>query len=611
MFLENQNMQPFIDALKCFFDGRAIAPQSFQELVSRCLGKVTVNTLAIMTETVPDGVAVTTLLPTTFSESASATVGFAGMYSGSVAIHCPMVLAGMLAARMTGADGACEYEDVHDAMGELANVLAGEIKQSLSIGGLDIQLSTPTITSGAHYVISTANHHHNATVMLMINRLPFYVTLVAERNSLLQAAAEELKNKREWLSLALDGGNLGLWSWDLASSKVHFSEEWAKLLGYDVADLIPEISTWESLAHPEDVPGLTAALRCHLAGGCTSFIAEHRLLNKQGEWRWFLTKGRIVEHTADQRAKVIAGTHLDIHERKQAELALAVSNQNFIELNEQLEERVAEELHKNREKDSMLFHQEKLASIGQLAAGVAHEINNPIGFITGNLNTMQEYATALQGYCRLVDQHLSEEASAALSAYRKQCDLDYILDDLQPLLNESVEGAERVRRIVLDLKDFARTDDQEPQQADLNQLISSTINMVRNEIRYVAELNLQLGDLPPLQCHPQQINQVITNLAVNAAHAIKQQGTITIRTWHDQTDVLFSVADTGKGIPQEIMQRIFDPFFTTKDVGKGTGLGLSISYDIVTKHGGQIYVVSEVGVGTTFTVKLPIAGPPG
>jgi PAS domain S-box-containing protein len=276
------------------------------------------------------------------------------------------------------------------------------------------------------------------------------------------------------------------------------------------------------------------------------------------------------------------------------------------QLNETLEGRVAEEVLKNREKDSLLLHQEKLASIGQLAAGVAHEINNPIGFVMSNLNTLKEYSVSLKKYCETVDASLGVTTHPDLLEAKKRFDLAYILEDIQPLLAESLEGAERVRRIVLDLKDFARPDEREMHEADLNQLIQSTINIVRNELKYVAELDLQLGNLPRIICHPQQINQVISNLLVNAAHAIEQHGLITVRTSHEGSGVVLTVTDTGRGIPTELLNRIFDPFFTTKEVGKGTGLGLSISYDIVQKHGGTISVVSEVGVGTTFTVLLPV-----
>ena len=279
-------------------------------------------------------------------------------------------------------------------------------------------------------------------------------------------------------------------------------------------------------------------------------------------------------------------------------------------LNETLEARVAEEVFKNREKDGILLQQDKLASIGQLAAGVAHEINNPMGFIMSNLRTLQKYAGTEQQYLKALEEatkaYCPEEQSKQLEELYKELDVGYIQEDITPLIAESLEGAERVKRIVLDLKDFARSDENSLKETDLNQCVQSTANIVRNEIKYVADLELQLGNIPPIVCNPQQINQVIANLLVNAAHAINGHGSITVSTTVESDKVLLTISDTGCGIPDEIRTRVFDPFFTTKDVGKGTGLGLSISYDIVTKHGGEISLESEPGVGTTFTVSLPI-----
>jgi len=282
-------------------------------------------------------------------------------------------------------------------------------------------------------------------------------------------------------------------------------------------------------------------------------------------------------------------------------------------LNETLEARVAEEVNKNREKDSIMLQQDKLASIGQLAAGVAHEINNPIGFIMSNLGTLKNYAEVEKKYLSALEDtiriYCPEEESKQLEEIYKRLDIKFILDDIPPLILESLEGAERVKRIVLDLKDFARTDENHLKETDLNKCVQSTANIVRNEIRYVADLDLQLGNIPLIFCNPQQINQVIANLLVNAAHAIDGHGSITVSTSIESDNVLLSVADTGRGIPAENRTRIFDPFFTTKDVGKGTGLGLSISYDIVRKHGGEITLASEPGAGTTFMIRLPISGP--
>ncbi len=256
-----------------------------------------------------------------------------------------------------------------------------------------------------------------------------------------------------------------------------------------------------------------------------------------------------------------------------------------------------------------LLQQEKMASIGQLAAGVAHEINNPMGFITSNLGSLQKYVSRITEYLSAADQALRESgapAQAEVAALRSRLKLDYIVKDTVQLIEESLEGATRVKNIVDDLKNLSRTDKQEMVPANLNKIFETALNIAGNEIKYVADIVRQLDDVPEVLCHPQQISQVFINLLTNASHAIEGHGTITVRTWSDGTHVFALVADTGKGIPEEIRSRIFEPFFTTKDVGKGTGLGLSISYDILLKHGGEITVESNPGRGSTFVVCLPV-----
>ena len=300
---------------------------------------------------------------------------------------------------------------------------------------------------------------------------------------------------------------------------------------------------------------------------------------------------------------------LEVADRQRAQEELAVKQLQLQALNESLESKVASEVSRNREKDHLLLHRDKLASIGQLAAGVAHEINNPMGFIMSNLGTLTKYVDKLQEYLQALENATSDELRVHAAELRAKLDVPFILEDLPPLIAESLEGADRVKQIVLDLKDFARTDENSLKEIDLNHCIESTANIVRNEIRYVADLNLQLGSIPPVVCNPQQINQVIANLLVNAAHAMDKHGRITVTTSCEEDHVLLTVADTGSGIAPELIGRIFDPFFTTKDVGKGTGLGLSISYDIISKHGGKITVKSELGAGSTFMLLLPVRGP--
>jgi two-component system NtrC family sensor kinase len=257
-----------------------------------------------------------------------------------------------------------------------------------------------------------------------------------------------------------------------------------------------------------------------------------------------------------------------------------------------------------------VIQQEKMASIGQLAAGVAHEINNPMGFISSNLNTLGKYVDRLNEFIaaqsELIESMADNEAAEALRKKRKTLKLDYILEDGIELIRESLDGAERVRTIVQNLKSFSRVDQAECKHADINECIASTINIVWNELKYKAKLNKDLGDIPLTKCFPQQLNQVFMNLLVNAAQAIKEQGVIDVRTWHENGSIMASVSDTGCGMGPAVLNRIFEPFFTTKEVGKGTGLGLSITYDIVKNHNGDITVESEPGKGTTFTVRIPV-----
>jgi len=264
-----------------------------------------------------------------------------------------------------------------------------------------------------------------------------------------------------------------------------------------------------------------------------------------------------------------------------------------------------------KEAQLQIFQQEKMASIGQLAAGVAHEINNPMGFISSNLSTLIKYIDRIAEFIATGDQLLAGNAEAEkLGSVRKRLKIDYIMEDARQLIAESQDGAGRVRRIVQDLKSFSRVDQAECAMVDLNETLETTINIAWNEIKYVATLAREFGDIPQVKCYPQQLNQVFLNLLVNAAHAIgENQGKITVRTWSEAGNVFVAVTDTGCGIPDDIQQRIFEPFFTTKEVGKGTGLGLSISYDIIRKHGGEILVESEVGRGTTLIVRLPVDGP--
>jgi signal transduction histidine kinase len=261
-----------------------------------------------------------------------------------------------------------------------------------------------------------------------------------------------------------------------------------------------------------------------------------------------------------------------------------------------------------RSQDKVL-HQEKMASIGQFAAGMAHEISNPIGFINSNLSTLGKYLSRIVAFLAVQSDCIAAgappERVESVRQQRGGLKIDYILKDLEDLVRESMEGAERVQSIVADLKSFSRVDESEYKHADINGCLRSTINIVWSRIKNKATLKMELGEIPRTRCLPRQMSQVFMNLLVNAAYAIEDQGVITVRSWAEDGYVCVSVADTGRGIPEANLSRLFDPFFTTKEVGKGAGLGLNIAYDIVKKHNGEITVRSEPGKGTVFTVRIP------
>jgi two-component system NtrC family sensor kinase len=226
-----------------------------------------------------------------------------------------------------------------------------------------------------------------------------------------------------------------------------------------------------------------------------------------------------------------------------------------------------------------------------------------------NIGSLERYMAKVREFLNIEGAavaELSPERQDAVKQARKALKIDFIMGDISSLIRESQDGAERIKKIVQDLKSFSRVDEAEQKLADINAGLESTLNIVWNELKYKATVNKEYGDLPRIKCNPGQLNQVFMNMLVNAAHAIEKQGEIGIRTWAENGTINVEVSDTGCGIPPEKINRIFEPFYTTKEIGKGTGLGLSIAYDIVKKHSGTIDVASEVGKGTRFTVSIPV-----
>jgi len=286
------------------------------------------------------------------------------------------------------------------------------------------------------------------------------------------------------------------------------------------------------------------------------------------------------------------------------------------DMNKNLQNKVAEQT-------ALLVQSEKMASLGILSAGMAHEISNPISFIQGNLSSIKKYNSQIKDLLLKYEQienyfigGQTNEISQLLKQikeYKKTKEIGFILKDMVDLAEESLQGTMRIRNIVKDLKSFSRLDKAELKHVDLNDVLETTLNIIWNKLKYKAEVIKDYEQLPEVKCFPQKISQVFMNILMNAAQAIGEKGVIKIVTRYikeghrtEDAKVKIIISDSGKGIPKDNLLKIFDPFFTTKPVGEGTGLGLSITYDIINAHRGEIKIESEVNVGTTVTIILPL-----
>ncbi|SBT09058.1 putative Multi-sensor signal transduction histidine kinase [Candidatus Accumulibacter aalborgensis] len=422
-------------------------------------------------------------------------------------------------------------------------------------------------------------------------------------------AEATLKESESLLRAVFDHAAVGIAQVSTTGRFLQINQEYCRIIAYSRDEALSQGLTFQQITFPEDLPTDLENINALLDGSSDRYALEKRYVRKDGGIVWASLSVYLLRNDSGAPLYLISAAQ-DITRRKQAETErrsaleqLTRSNSTLIALNEKLEQT-----------QGQLLQSEKMAAIGQLAAGVAHEINNPVGFVYSNLGSLKEYLT---GLLRLVDAYHRAAKSCSpgdpvlqeADRLARDFDLDFVRHDAIALLAETKDGLERVKCIVRDMREFSHSDGAEWQTVDLHKCLDSTLNMVWNELKYRVTLVKDYGDLPDIHCLPSQLSQVFMNLLINAAHAIGERGTIALRTGREADTVWVEVEDSGVGISPGNLAHIFEPFFTTKPVGSGTGLGLAVSYGIIRKHQGHIDVRSELGQGTTFRVILPIHSP--
>jgi PAS domain S-box-containing protein len=423
-------------------------------------------------------------------------------------------------------------------------------------------------------------------------------------------SAAELAFEQTLLRTLVDNIPFRIYAKDRASRFLFGNNRMARLAGVDTPPQLIGKTDYDFF--PTELAAKYFADEKQVMDSGQSLFDYEELVEDQdtGELGWTVTT-KVLLRDEDGAVNGIVGIGYDVTQRKQMEARLRERTQALEVANARLEAEKEQQqilIRKLSDMQGQLLQSEKMASIGLLAAGVAHEINNPLAFISSNFGALERDArdilrliNAFEG----VEALLPGEARAPVTFMKQDIGLDDIRQDLDALFLESREGLQRVKHIVQNLKDFSRPGEIKKEMADLEQGLNSTLNVAWNEIKYKAEVVKEYGGVPALYCLPSQINQVFLNLLINAAHAIEGKGRIVVRTGYDASVVWVEIEDDGSGIAPEHLDHIFEPFFTTKPVGKGTGLGLSIVYGIVQGHHGTIDVESTVGKGTMFRVTLP------
>ena len=438
-------------------------------------------------------------------------------------------------------------------------------------------------------------------------------------NRVKQRTAQLMQSEERW-QLALKGNNDGIWDWNLQTKEIFISERFQEITGYEHRPNIDYFDEWKTGTHPDDLDLVIQAFQDHLDRKTPHYIIEYRLLCYNSAYKWILSRGQALWDESGKAVRIV-GSITDITERKQAEEALRQSDARERERAQQLEQALLE----LRSTQTQLVQTEKMSSLGQLVAGIAHEVNNPVNFIHANITYLKQYTKQLLDLVTLYQQEYPEPKSKIRDLI-EEIDLGFMAGDLIKIVGSMQVGTERIRQIVLSLRNFSRLDEAQMKPVDIHAGIDSTLLILQHRLKAsdkwpTIQIVKDFGKLPLVECYASQLNQVFMNIIANGIDAIEERyqklsvaeaeanpGRISICTMMTtQKTVIVEISDNGTGIPENVINRIFNPFFTTKEVGKGTGLGMSISHSIVVeKHKGKIECISSIGCGTTFQIEIPI-----
>ena len=410
--------------------------------------------------------------------------------------------------------------------------------------------------------------------------------------------------------LAIKGSDDGLWDWNIETNEMFFSTRWEQMLGYAEDEITSHFEIWEKLIHPDDVERVRLNIANYLQGNTSEYISEHRLRHRDQSYRWILARGVLLRdvHGIPYR---MAGSSTDITKRKLAESALRESEERLKGKTLKLQNT----LRKLKQTQAQLVQTEKMSSLGQLVAGIAHEINNPVNFIHGNVSYASNYINNIIDLLNLYRHHYSR-SHPDIEQKSEEIDLVFILADLPKLLKSMQVGTERITKIVHSLRNFSRLDEAESKPVDIHEGLDNTLLILQYNLKgRTRDVNVEIikeyGELPLVECFAGQLNQVFMNILSNAIDAFPKglaNPKIWIKTELISDRVVIAIVDNGIGIAPEVQKHLFDPFFTTKPVGQGTGLGLAISYQIVVeKHKGTLQCFSELCKGTEFRIEIPLA----